>query len=641
MQNKSLKTSDAILAEDGLFYHRIEGFTPRPSQQALAACIENALEYQGRFIGESGTGTGKTYAYLVPLLLSNKKSIISTGTRHLQDQIYRKDIPQLREILSVTKNIALLKGRTNYLCLYRLEQYANLDSSLAANHGALLNAVNQWSLATERGDLSELAVLDDNSPIHSKITSNADNCLGQQCSFIDRCFVYKARKEALAADLVIINHHLFFADANLKSDGFGELLPHFDVIIFDEAHQLPETAQVFLGQTLSSAQVQDLLKDLLVENKQCLGAIHDLGEICSKISDCLHRLCVLTAKFPERGVFSQWTENPKVMAMLSNLSAQFSLLYNAIELARDASEVMEKLWLRCGALYDLFVDICERDQSSTIKWYERTGQSFRIHRTPVDISNYFQELLETQQKAWVFLSATLQVNGKFDYFRKALGLSDCDEQSWESPFDFQSNARLLIPSQFPLPSDPRFSAEFCRLSTNIIEQLSGRTLVLFTSYNMMNTCFQNLKTIPGIKVLLQGDQPKIKLIEEFKSTNKCVLMGTFSFWEGIDVKGPALSCVIIDKLPFASPGDPVYKARLQHIEENGGNPFMDLQIPLATMHLKQGVGRLIRDESDRGLLVITDHRIVNKGYGKRMLRNLPAMPVYHDFDSAEDFLRDL
>ena len=625
------------LSSDGALASEVPGFAARPQQQQMAEAVERVLEQGEALIVEAGTGTGKTFAYLVPVLLSGKKVIISTGTRHLQDQLYHRDLPTVQSALAVPVNTALLKGRANYLCHHRLETTRSEGRLRDRQQVGQLEAIFDWSGRTRSGDVAELTGIPEDAPIWPRVTSTAENCLGQQCEWFSKCHVIQARRAAQEADLVVINHHLLCADLALKEEGFGELLPGADVFIIDEAHQLPDTAARFFGLTLSSRQLQELAQDCITEYLRETTDQEGLPAIARQVEHALQDVRLAMGQGEQRSPWSRLAGNSGLHKHLGTLGESLSELSAALEQQAERSRGLDNCYQRALKLQGLLVQCTEQPPANHVHWFETWRQSFRINLTPLDVADIFSTQRQELPSCWVFTSATLSVSGAFEHFARQLGLEDATTLSLDSPFDFQNNALFYVPEGLPEPNDASYTERMLDHSEQIIRAARGRTFVLFTSYRALHIARRRLQERCDFPLLVQGDAPRNELLERFRELGNAVLLGTSSFWEGVDVRGGALSCVIIDKLPFASPGDPVWQARIDALKEQGGNPFIDEQLPHAVINLKQGVGRLIRDVNDRGVLVICDPRLVGKSYGRVFLNSLPDMKRTRDFEEVAAF----
>lgn len=614
-----------IFSETGPLADGIDDFTVRPQQQQLAQTISEVLNNDDSLVCEAGTGTGKTFAYLVPTLMSGKRVIISTGTKHLQDQLYYKDLPIVRKALNVPVVTALLKGRANYLCLHRLEYGDENYRYVSKEDLSDIPMVKQWAAQTDKGDLAELIKLPEDAAIRSKIVSSAENCLGQDCSFYDDCFVFKARRKANEAEVVVVNHHLLLADLALRESGFGEVLPKADTIIFDEAHQLPALASEFFSQTLSSRQFSELFSDTTAAY---LTDANDMKEVLDEIRECQTSLRNLRLSFGNKEKRSAWAEvfaEKEVKQTLQNFRDHLSSLEKYLDSLAERSKSLENCWRRCSNMIESLQEFIERETEDLVQWLETRGQGFLLHQTPLDISATFQARLAEHDCNSIYTSATLSVAEDFTHFSDQLGLSGTMAQSWSSPFDYQKQALLYLPQGMPEPNESVYTEAVVNMALPVIEASQGHAFLLFTSHRAMNEAYSLMEERIDYPLMRQGDAPRSELLQSFRKTENAVLLGTNSFWEGVDVRGKALSCVIIDKLPFAPPDDPVFRARAAKMQENGQNPFMMYQLPQAVINLKQGVGRLIRDANDYGVLMICDPRLKSKSYGNVFLKSLPDM----------------
>ncbi len=621
-----------LLSATGPFAQFIAGFAPRLAQQQMAEAVEQLLQNDGGLteprilVVEAGTGTGKTFGYLVPALLSGQRLLISTGTKHLQDQLFHRDLPTVQRALSTHRQAVLLKGRSNYLCLQRFERVMLGDQRFAQ--------VRTWAEVTQHGDLAELDV-PENWSLRGEITANSENCLGGECPRLRDCFAFKARRAALEADIVVINHHLFFADLALKEDGFGELLPVVDGVIFDEAHQLPALASQFLSVTVSSRQLLELQRDSLAEQRRELPEWVDFVPLCDAFLPSLQRF---TEALGEDGRVSWDTVKPWAHPVAQEIDHWLKGLIEALEGVKERSKGLASCWQRAGVIRGRWRQVTQLEVDENIEkigWVERRGGSFLLSLTPLEIAAVFTSL--TQQKAWIFTSATLTVKNDFDHFTQRLGLTTARTLRLDSPFDYANLALAYLPKGLPEPSVYRFNRELMQHIKPILRACGGRAMILFTSYSALNEAERFLSDLP-FPLLCQGSRPRTVLLDEFRNGGG-VLLATASFWEGVDVRGEALSCVVIAKLPFASPDDPVLTARSNALKQQKRNPFNELQVPHAVIALKQGVGRLIRDVTDRGVLVLGDPRLLTKPYGRTFLDSLPPMRRTREIDEVLAFLR--
>ncbi|WP_455206537.1 ATP-dependent DNA helicase [Kaarinaea lacus] len=639
-----------LLNEHGPLQQTIDGFAPRLQQQEMAQQIAEALDFGDVLVAEAGTGTGKTVAYLVPALLSGKKIIISTGTKNLQDQLYFRDLPQVRNALGIPVTTALLKGRANYACLYRIDHKLK-DGRYGLQQLEQLRTVESWLQTTKSGDISECDSVAEDAPIWPQVTSTADNCLGTECPNVKDCYVLKARQQAQQADILVINHHLFFADLALRGEGFGEILPGAEGFIFDEAHQLADVATQFFGLSLSSRQLLDLAKDSL--NEILLQAA-DEGEIqnhTDRLQNRIRDFRVLLGDTERRAPWNNIEHDDQVIDALYDIRASLNALERLLKQHVSRSAGIEKCWQRTRnqiARVEYFLSdtvntaaetetVLLPDAGQYVRWYETRQRGFMLHMSPTSISQTFHDYISSHEAAWIFTSATLAVGNNFDYFASNLGIESAHTRQWDSPFDYQEQSLLYLPAGLPEPNTRNYTRSVVDAAIPVINACEGRTFILVTSYRALNEVASLLKPAIDYPLLVQGTQPRTELLNQFRTLGNAVLVGTSSFWEGVDVKGSALSCVIIDKLPFASPDEPLLQARIQSMREHGQNPFFDYQIPEAVINLKQGVGRLIRDVGDRGVLMLCDPRLRSKAYGKIFLKNLPDMSVTSDLSEVENF----
>ena len=621
----------------------IADYKPRASQIHMAEAVYAALHSAHDVVVEAGTGTGKTYAYLVPALLSAKRVIISTGTRHLQDQLYHRDLPVLTQSMGRPVKVALLKGRANYLCDYRLGRAlaTPLLPGLERSSQSQLKVIEQWSQRTQRGDVAELAEIPESDPIWPHVTSTPDNCLGQSCPNYQGCHLLKARREAQSAAVVIVNHHLLLADLAMKEDGFGELLPGVDAVVVDEAHQFPDTAAQFFGLRLTTRAVMGFIKDARLELTRLgrLDAASDqvLWSLESGFAQCRRRLDLSLERV-------DWDVAPSLFVEeFGEWVADFLAWTAALERQVVDESDLKPLARRARALGDTANQLVNSDSARGLQWIERTEHGFRIEFAPFEVADRLATHRQAHPQAWIYTSATLAVGTDFSHFCTRVGLQSPKTLNLESPFNFKTQARLVIPTQLPEPTQPTHTEALMELAWPLVECAEGKTFFLFTSYRALNQASGWVRARlqrdgHAWLTLVQGEAPRDQLIRQFRADGQAILLGTASFWEGVDVRGRALSVVIIDKLPFQSPDDPQFKARLKGCELQGQDGFRQLQLPQAVLALKQGMGRLIRDQSDVGVVVIGDRRLKTKGYGKQILRALPPMPIVEEVTDALAFL---
>jgi len=616
-----------LLSENGVFSHAIEGFTARAGQQALSATIQNVIKKKKVLVAEAGTGIGKTFAYLVPAIISNKKVIISTGTRHLQDQLFHTDIPLVKKALNLDLPCSLLKGRSNYLCLYRLA-IADELAFLTRDTQDHLSRIRSWSKQTKHGDVAEMSEISEDSRVWPVVTSTADNCLGSECPEWSKCFVVNARRDAQEADIVVVNHHLLLADMAIKEEGFGELLPAADTFIIDEAHQLPEVASRFFGKGFSSRQLNNIINDSIAEQVKDAPDMHSIRDSCDALKTTMAQFRLALGADSQRDAWSKIENKPTLKKAGENLLLELHELQESLHIAAERGRGLEQCYERCSTIYQNFKSYGDTTnvENGNIYWYETFTKGFILHSTPLDIAGLFKQQRDALPGSWIFTSATLEVNRDFKHFAQRLGLDEYEKGNWNSPFDYQQQSLLYLPENLPEPSSYDYTEKLIETSIPVLQASKGRAFLLFTSYRALNEAAKFLERKLDYPILIQGSLPKHQLLKKFRELGNAILLGTGSFWEGVDVRGEALSCVIIDKLPFASPGDPVMQARLDGIRKQGGNPFMDYQLPQAVIALKQGAGRLIRDMKDYGVLMIGDNRLRTKQYGKVFLQSLPDMP---------------
>ncbi len=626
-----------LLDNTGPLAAAVPGFAPRVEQQRMAEAAAAAIAAQQKLIVEAGTGTGKTFAYLMPALCSGRKIIISTGTRHLQDQLYGKDLPMVREALNLPLRSALLKGRSNYLCRHRLETAAGDGRRLTGRQLHELEEVRRWAEHTRSGDIAELGVVPEDSAVWPRVTSTTENCLGQECSWFQECFVTQARRNALEADVVVINHHLLFADMVLREEGFGELLPGADAFIIDEAHQLPEVASVFFGTSLSSHQLRDLARDTRLEHLREAGDMQELPAAAENLEALVQRLRLAFGPADRRAAWSEVAADKGLQALLQELDVCLQQLADWLAAAAERGRGLDSCRQRALQLHARLQLLLQHDAGDYIHWFETSRTAFRLNLTPLNVAPVFRNRLEALPSAWIFTSATLAVGDSFTHFSSQLGIDDAALLKLDSPFDYQRNALLYLPDGMPQPNERGYVDAVVACAREVLAASRGRAFLLFTSHSALQSAAAQLADSIDYPLLVQGTAPRQELLERFRQLGNAVLLGTSSFWEGVDVRGAALSCVIIDKLPFSSPGDPVLQARIEALRKQGVNPFMEYQLPHAVINLKQGIGRLIRDCTDRGVLVLCDPRLRTKAYGRIFLKSLPQMPRTHSLDAVYEF----
>jgi len=643
-------TIQDILGPKGLLARSLNGFEFRASQMEMAFLIQESIQKEIPAIVEAGTGTGKTFGYLVPIILSGKKAVISTRTKNLQEQIYFKDLPLLQKAVRLNVGAMIMKGRKNYLCLNKYHQYFSQPSLFKTVSAEAKQKLDEWRKKTSFGDRAELPWLADDDPLWDSLSSSSDQCLGVHCIFLEDCFLIKLRSKAARSRIIIVNHHLFFADLKLKKSGFGEIIPRFQVALFDEAHNIEEIATSYFGESLSTNQLIEFASDLgktmtafrgvnkgklkkdinnIKAAAEQLRALFDGREVKGRLD---HEILSVISEGPAReisrglrdvfqkaGQREQDNFNEKKAGMQENISLN-ALAVRADELNQQLDQVV---WKR---------------DTNWLNWYEKRKKSLVLHTSPLDISESMNAFLYQKVQTTAFTSATLSTNGNFEYLRSRLNLpADALEGIYPSHFDFKTQTLLYIPQDLPAPNNSNFAPEIAHRISEIVKISQGRALVLFTSYHNMNLVWHSLKDNVPYAILRQGDAPRSVLLDTFRHDVHSILLGTASFWQGVDVPGASLSCLIVDKLPFDSPGEPLVAARIDAIRDQGGNPFIEYQVPSAIIALKQGLGRLIRKSSDRGILSVLDNRILTSRYGKRFLDSLPNISITHDLSDISRF----
>jgi len=630
-----------LLGSDGPFAGLLPGFAPRQEQIQMARAVEQMLAEAGSLVVEAGTGIGKTLAYLVPVIQSGQRCIVSTGTKTLQDQLYFRDLPLVVRALGLKVKTALLKGRANYLCLHRMD-LAVSDGRLPSREAVTeLAAVRDWANRTKDGDLSITPVISEDSGLLPLVTSTPDNCLGADCPRFEECFVAHARREAQDADVVVVNHHLLFADMAIKQSGFGEVLPGASAFVIDEAHLAPETATRFFSQSLSSRALEDLCRDLLAECGEVTGALGMINEPLGECQQKLKELSLAMAVRPEeRGSWQLLLRDEAIRVALQGLDSAVAGLAQASTALEGSSRGMDNNIERLQQTLACLDRFDSEVQPSEVRWFERRGRGFALHITPLDVANEFGAYRANSDAAWLFTSATLAVGGDFSHFTRQLGLEEAATLLLDSPFDYASHALMWLPADLPEPRDVQFVPRLLDIAVPLLEASQGRAFLLFTSHRALREAAALLEQRVDFPLFVQGVQPRSILLESFRASGNGVLLGSASFWEGVDVIGEALSLVVIDKLPFAAPDDPVMEARSEQLRRSGGNPFMELYLPAAVIALKQGAGRLIRDVNDKGVLVICDPRLRTRSYGTIFRSSLPPMREAESQEQVEKFLRE-
>lgn len=638
MSTDDLSASD-YFSESGQLAQRIEGFKFRPQQLDMALNVERTIQDAGTLVVEAGTGVGKTFAYLVPAMLSGLKVIVSTGTRHLQDQLYYTDLPVLQNALSVSIKSAILKGRSNYLCKYRYQRF-EYELSDYPKLAKAYQEIKDWSGLTKSGDVAEVNEVSEQSGIWPHVTSTRDNCLGSECPDYSKCYVLKARKQAQEADLVVINHHLLGADLVLKEEGFGELLPTVDVFVLDEAHQFADVLPNFFGQGIGSRQLQELIADISKESLQTNFSKGFSKHYYAVLDDIEKLVTALAKRVREpRSLWPEVLSDKNVTTAFKSLNSALLLLEDKLVSYAGDTPGLAQCYKRLNHINGILDDFLN-SSSKSVQWVEVGRRRFRLGSVPLNAAVPFQRATQEFHCSWIYTSATLSARQSFDHFTDQLGLQDAECVMCDSPFDYKNQARLYLPALNRQPNEENYTDEVIAHALPLLRASRGNAFVLFTSHKALNRAATLMKN-EGFNILVQGDTAKRELLKQFQSTENCVLLGTQSFWEGVDVKGQRLRLVIIDKLPFMSPGDPLVQARSRLIQETGENPFMVYQIPQAILNLKQGVGRLIRGENDSGVVAIMDPRVKTKAYGKSFIKSLPPMTICDDASTVINFLEDI
>jgi ATP-dependent DNA helicase DinG len=634
---------ERFFSEQSPLATEVASFRPREQQREMALAVAEAIRGNEILVVEAGPGTGKTFAYLVPALLAGGKVIISTGTKNLQDQLFQKDLPMVRDALKAPVSVALLKGRANYVCHYHLER-ALSDGRFATREDIKhLGKIKHYAKVSDSGDKGGLADVPENAPIWMHVTSTRDNCLGQECPNHKECFVLKARSDAMKADIVVVNHHLFFADVMLRDEGVAELLPACNTVIFDEAHQLPETASLFFGESLSTMLLLDLARDTRLEAAASAKDFAPLPKACDELDKAARDLRLVFKKegrLPAIATadFKEWP------GALKTLSEKLTQLNGMLEKQAERSEGLENCWQRAQGLAQQLSKWQKGDEPDQVKWLEIFHHSLQLNTTPLSIAEIFEKQITGSARAWIFTSATLAVKQDFSHYQGEMGLLKAKTACWDSPFNYAEQALLYVPTNLPEPNSEGYTEAVVQAALPLIAASKGRAFFLFTSLRAMQRAHEILQAEFDRRgwdypLLLQGEGSRSELLTRFRTLGNAVLLGSQSFWEGVDVRGEALSLVIIDKLPFAPPDDPVLAARIAQLNKQGRNAFMEYQLPRAIITLKQGAGRLIRDETDRGVLMICDPRLISKPYGKRIWQSLPPMKRTRAEAEAVEFFK--
>ncbi len=640
---------DSFFSDNGVLSQHITGYRARNQQLEMAQAIADAIDNNTILVAEAGTGTGKTFAYLVPALLAGGKVIISTGTKTLQDQIYNRDLPIIRTALKAPVTVALLKGRANYVCHYYLERTTQNEHLSFVNRDEVKNLklIESYANVSNTGDKSGLSEVSENAAIWQQVTSTRENCLGSECPSYKRCFVMEARKKALAADVVVVNHHLFFADVMLRDEGVSELLPACNTVIFDEAHQLPETASLFFGESVSTGQLIELARDSKIEAVQHAPEFTELPDAIAAMEKSTRDLRLTIEGENTRLPLTTVMQNNDFETALVSLLEKLCLLTNILESQAERAEGLVNCWQRASELLKKIKQWHSQSEADEfVRWIEVFSHALQLNATPLSIAEIFNKQLIASPRAWIFTSATLSVKNDFSHYNQEMGLTTAQSTCWESPFDFKNQALLYVPTGLPEPNSRKYTEQLVKAALPVLKASQGRAFFLCTSLHAMQRINDLLQEAfeeaqLDYSILVQGNGSRSDMLNNFRKLASAVLIGSQSFWEGVDVKGEALSLVIIDKLPFTPPDDPVLSARIDKINREGRNAFMEYQLPRTVINLKQGAGRLIRDEADRGVLMICDPRIITKSYGKRIWQSLPPMKRTRQLTDVEEFLRSL
>ena len=616
----------------------LDGYEERPAQQQFSKAVGQVLRDGGLLLAEAGTGTGKTLAYLLPAVELGRRVVISTGTKNLQEQLVAKDIPLLARALGRELSVAVMKGRANYLCLLRYRSFQQSGSFRRPDEIPLFRQIESWAPATETGDRSEIPDLPDSVDFWRELSAASENCIGQSCPDFEPCWVTRMRQRALEADIVVVNHHLLCADLNVKESSYGEVIPSYDTLVLDEAHLLEDVATQYFGVQLSSHRFEELARDVERELKAAKLDARDVLAELEGLRYRAERLFKILLRGHGQRLSAGWMAG-RTIEEANALLTRLDGLRTAIQALPERPEVLNGLCGRAQSLREQLAFLMAAEHEAHVFFIEVRGRGVFLKATPIDVSSLLRERLFERTRACVLTSATLAVDQGFTHLKTRLGIADLvtEELRLASPFDFESQAVLYVPKRMPVPQSPQFVERAAEEALQLLLLSRGRAFVLFTSYANMHAVAERLAGRLDYPILMQGEMPKPVLLETFKQTPHAVLLATSSFWQGVVVVGDQLSCVIIDKLPFASPADPVVQARIEHLRKEGGDPFNEYQVPVAILMLKQGLGRLIRSAADRGLLAVLDSRLVEKGYGRRFLESLPPARLVHELADVEAF----
>ena len=640
---------DAVFAPGGPLSVALDGFEARAGQLEMAAAVADVFADGGILLAEAGTGTGKTLAYLVPAILSRQRVLVSTGTKNLQEQIYFKDLPVLKDTLGIPFTATYMKGRGNYLCLHRFDALKDSPAIRSREDAIAIECIDEWKGHTETGDRAEMDDLPEDLALWPDIAATSENCIGADCPRFSDCFVTRMRQRAAESDVVIVNHHLLCADASVRQSAFGEVIPSCSYAIVDEAHQLEDVATQYFGRSISNYRFDDYARDVdrAISTRQIPDpdSADTLRSEIDTVRDGARlffgTLQMLRFDVTKTGAESRIRVTAPILERVANDAAMLVRALEAVEatitLTKDVSEDVIALGRRAAELRDDVRFLVRADDPGHVYYMDIRGRGVFLRASPIDVSDVIREMLLDRMTATVLTSATLTVDGRFDYIKGRLGIRRAHEARLTSEFDYTRQAILYLPKNMPDPRSPQFAAAAGREVIEILRRTDGRAFVLFTSYANLKLVHQLAAAALSYPMLVQGTAPRSALLRDFKATPNAVLFATSSFWQGVDVVGESLSCVIIDKLPFASPGDPITSARIEAINADGGNAFGEYQIPLAVLALQQGLGRLIRHRTDRGVLAVLDPRLRTMGYGRRFLASLPPAPVTHDIESIDKF----
>ena len=627
---------DRIFAAGGPLSELLPGYAPRAAQRAMAAAVERTVSERGALICEAGTGTGKTLAYLVPAVAGGGRTVVSTGTRHLQDRLLERDLPLVCRAVARTPRIALLKGRSNYLCRWRYEQVLTSGRLFPRQVAARVARLSGWAARTVNGDLAEVTDLAENDPVRRAVTSTADNCLGSKCPMFDGCHVVEARRRAVEADVVVANHHLLFADMTLRDRGFAELLPSADTLIVDEAHQVPDIATRFFGVEVTSGQLSELARDTVAAMKADAPDTPDLDPLAAGLDSAVREAAQAFADGVQRVEWGAMA--PDARERIESVGVRLATLADALETVSVRGPSIEAVAARARDLAGRLGRIGgEPPEPGCARWAEARPRGFAAHLAPLDTAPILAERVAATDQAWILTSATLSVAGSLEHFAARVGMDDASLHIFEGSFDYRVQTRCYLPPDMPLPARPGYDEAVAAVAASVLAESRGRAFLLFTSHRALRAVRAALDGRVPWPLFTQGERPRGELLDRFVETPDSVLLGTQSFWEGVDIRGDALSLVLIDKLPFAPPDEPLLVARAEAIRRDGGDPFTTLQLPVAVIGLKQGVGRLIRDVGDSGVVVICDPRLTSRGYGRIFLDSLPPMPITSDIEDVRTF----